>query len=202
MSIFLNDLVCGSCAGLSYILTAHPLDSIKVRMQLERRPNISLRSIIKETYAHEGFRGFYKGMGSPLITIPAVNSIVFASYELAKRMMGVRVGEECTFQQSIIAGSFGGFMNSFILSPIELVKCRLQVQRENKSTAYYKGPYDCLRKIIVEEGISNGLFRGLASTLARETPCYAGQFAAYYSTKQALVKFNKLDSTDDLGLGS
>ena len=38
---------------------------------------------------HEGFKGFYKGMGSPLITIPVVNSIVFASYEFAKRMMGV-----------------------------------------------------------------------------------------------------------------
>lgn len=123
--IFVNDLICGSFAGLAYILTAHPLDSIKVRMQVERRTDISLRSIIRETYVHEGFRGFYKGMGSPLITIPAVNSIVFATYELAKRMMGVRIGEECTFNQSIIAGSFGGFMNSFILSPIELVKCRL-----------------------------------------------------------------------------
>jgi len=29
--------------------------------------------------------------------------------------------------QSLVAGSFGGFMNSFVLSPIELVKCRLQV---------------------------------------------------------------------------
>jgi hypothetical protein len=66
-------------------------------MQLERRPNITLRHMMRETYVNEGFRGFYKGMGSPLITIPAVNSIVFASYELAKRMMGVRMGEECTF---------------------------------------------------------------------------------------------------------
>jgi solute carrier family 25 carnitine/acylcarnitine transporter 20/29 len=93
-----NDLVCGSFAGLAYILTAHPLDSIKVRMQLDRRATLSLRSVIKETYVHEGFRGFYKGMGSPLITIPLVNSIVFASYEMAKRMMGVQLGEECTFR--------------------------------------------------------------------------------------------------------
>ncbi len=124
-SIFMNDLICGTFAGLAYILTAHPLDSIKVRMQMERRANVSLRRIINETYVHEGFRGFYKGMGSPLITIPLVNSIVFASYEFAKRMMGVKHGEECTFNQSLIAGMFGGFMNSFVLSPIELVKCRL-----------------------------------------------------------------------------
>jgi len=31
-SVFLNDLICGSFAGLAYILTAHPLDSIKVRL--------------------------------------------------------------------------------------------------------------------------------------------------------------------------
>jgi hypothetical protein len=143
-------------------------------MQLERRPNINLRKIIRETYTHEGFKGFYKGMGSPLMTIPLVNSIVFASYEFAKRGMGVPLGEECTFSQSLVAGMFGGFMNSFVLSPIELVKCRLQVQRECKKTAYYKGPVDCLRKILVEEGVRNGLFKGLASTLAREIPCYAG----------------------------
>ena len=66
-------------------------------MQIDRRVKISLRSIIEETYKHEGFRGFYKGMGSPLLTIPLVNSIVFASYEFAKRMMGVQLGHECTF---------------------------------------------------------------------------------------------------------
>ncbi len=87
--IFINDLICGSIAGLAYILTAHPLDSIKVRMQTDRRAKISLQKIIEETYKREGFRGFYKGMGSPLMTIPLVNSIVFASYEAAKRMMGV-----------------------------------------------------------------------------------------------------------------
>jgi solute carrier family 25 carnitine/acylcarnitine transporter 20/29 len=97
-NVFINDLICGSMGGLAYILTAHPLDSIKVRMQLERRPNITLRKIIMETYLHEGPKGFYKGMGSPLITIPLVNSIVFASYESAKRMMGVQHGEECTFR--------------------------------------------------------------------------------------------------------
>jgi hypothetical protein len=31
-NVFINDLICGSMGGLAYILTAHPLDSIKVRM--------------------------------------------------------------------------------------------------------------------------------------------------------------------------
>lgn len=48
--VFVNDLICGSFAGLAYIITAHPLDSIKVRMQLDRRGTISLRETVKETY--------------------------------------------------------------------------------------------------------------------------------------------------------
>lgn len=50
--------------------------------------------------------------------------------------------------------------------------------------------------------MKNGLFKGLASTLAREIPCYAGQFAAYYETKQILVRANGLHDTHELGVFS
>jgi hypothetical protein len=121
-------------------------------------------------------------MGPPLVTVPLINSIVFASYEFCKRLMGVRSEKEFTFVQSLWSGMFAGFVNSFVLSPIELVKCRLQIQREDKAHAYYKGPIDCLKKIINEEG-PKGPFKGLVSTISRETPCYAGQFGGYYLTK-------------------
>lgn len=87
-------------------------------------------------------------MGGPLVTVPLINSIVFASYEFAKRLMGISVGTDGNFKQSMAAGMFAGLVNSFVLSPIELVKCRLQIQRESKTNAYYKGPIDCLQKII------------------------------------------------------
>ena len=64
-------------------------------------------------------------MEAPLVTIPLINSIIFASYEFCKRLMNVKHESEFTFKQSIIAGMFAGLVNSFVLSPIELVKCRL-----------------------------------------------------------------------------
>lgn len=93
---------------------------------------------------------------------------------------------------------FAGFTNSFVLSPIELVKCRLQIQRESKSTAYYKGPVDCVKKILIEEGVSKGLFKGLISTFAREVPCYAGQFGSFYLTKQLIMKIKGFQSMSEL----
>jgi len=163
---------------------------------------VSFRRVIVDTYSLEGVRGFYKGMGSPLFTVPLINSIVFASYEFAKRIQGVPIGKDGNFVQSLNAGMFAGFVNSFVLSPIELVKCRLQIQRESKASAYYKGPTDCVRKIIREEGIGHGLFKGLVASFLREVPCYAGQFGSFYLTKKLLAKAQGLDCTSKLGPGS
>ena len=105
-------------------LTGHPLDSMKVRMQ-NSKTKVSFTGIISQTFRNEGFLGFYKGMGPPLITVPLINSIVFASYEFCKRQLGVIDEKDFTFQQSMVSGMFAGLVNSFVLAPIELVKCRL-----------------------------------------------------------------------------
>ena len=70
-----------------------------------------------------------------------------------------------------------------IVSPIELVKCRLQLQTEASDKAYYKGPFDCVKKIVVEEGFIS-LFNGMVSTVLREIPAYGGQFTAYFLAKR------------------
>ncbi len=66
-------------------------------------------------------------MGSPLITVPLINSIVFSSFEFSKRIQGIGLGMDGTFKQTMFAGMFAGLVNSVVLSPIELVKCRLQI---------------------------------------------------------------------------
>ena len=82
---FKKDLICGSFAGAVYCVTGYPLDLIKVRMQSTAIKQ-SVVNIIVNTYRHEGPRGFYKGIGPPLVTVPFINSIIFASYEFCKRM--------------------------------------------------------------------------------------------------------------------
>ena len=84
-----------------------------------------MRVIIANTVRNEGLLGFYKGMGPPLFTVPLINSIIFASYEFSKRLMNVKSEKEFTFSQALLAGVFAGFVNSIVVSPIELVKCRL-----------------------------------------------------------------------------
>jgi solute carrier family 25 carnitine/acylcarnitine transporter 20/29 len=145
-------------------------------------------------------------MTFPLATVPIVNAVVFAFHELTKKMLNIHDDNHMNLWDGIIAGSVAGFANCAVVTPVELVKCRLQVQYEDKAKAYYKGVVDCLWKICKEEGIRN-LYRGNAITILREVPAYAAQFGGYYYAKKFLAKFrnkklNELSNVDVMAAGS
>lgn len=75
---FLRDLVCGTVSGAGNCVSGYIFDTLKVRMQMDHSLTMvaSLKSIIKT----EGFMHLFNGMYYPFITVPVINSIVFASY--------------------------------------------------------------------------------------------------------------------------
>lgn len=110
-------------------------------------------------------------MTSPLVGVAAINSILFAVYGSALRLVS-KDQDAPTVSEILMAGNLSGFINGFFSTPMELVKIRLQNQTNSK-TVLYKGPWDCIRKIIRKDG-PRGMFRGLPTTLLRETPSYGG----------------------------
>lgn len=117
--------------------------------------------------------GFYKGLGFPLLTVPIVNAVIFSSYQIANKFADKYSDSEESFLLGICSGGFAGLVNCIVVTPVELVKCRLQLQLESKSKAYYNGMVDCIVKTIRQEGLT-GLYRGNIATLFREIPAYAG----------------------------
>jgi hypothetical protein len=53
-----------------------------------------------------------------------------------------------------------------------------------------------LTKIVREEGLRNGLFKGMLSTVSREVPCYAGQFGGYYVTQHFISNLKGVELKD------
>lgn len=70
-----------------------------------------------------------------------------------------------------IAGLFAGMTQSIISSPMELVKTRAQL---NSITEW-----DCMKRILRNEGGLRGLYRGFGITLARDCPAFATYFFTY-----------------------
>lgn len=60
----------------------------------------------------------------------------------------------------MVSGGVAGLLNSVIVCPTELVKCKMQMQKKKK---IYKNSWDCAKVIWREEG-----FRGEAFIVYRE----------------------------------
>lgn len=164
--------------------------------------NSFLKSV-KFCYINEGVKGFYKGMGFPLCSVPLINAIVFAFHEFAKKVFGFKhqmtakteASEESITEsdivEGVVCGAFAGWANCFVVTPVELVKCRLQIQHESKGKAYYKGVLDCIVKTYKESGV-RGLYQGNIATIMREIPAYSAQFGGYYYAKQLLASYKSI----------
>ena len=137
----------------------------------------SVGQCIKRTFYADGFRGFYYGLLSPLCSIPLINGIVFTAYAQCNYMLGHETG----LWRGTISGAYAGLLNTVVVAPQELIKCRMQVQSNDAALgdkAKFRNVFHCGWVIAREEGI-RGLFRGGQITVGREVSSYAVQFATY-----------------------
>ncbi|ETW10221.1 hypothetical protein H310_00579 [Aphanomyces invadans] len=184
----LRDFIAGSCAGVSSTVVGHPFDTVKVRLQMNcpSAPFKGPMDCVMQTVQKEGFWGLYKGMVSPMTTVPLVNAVVFSAYEHAKAVLLTRRLNDTSGvlmnHEAMMAGAWAGFVNSIVVTPVELVKCHLQAQGEAihmaKDEIKFHGTLDCVKKIIQIDGM-RGLWRGHVATMVREVPSYVGQFGTY-----------------------
>jgi Mitochondrial carrier protein len=69
-----------------------------------------------------------------------------------------------------MAGMVAGACTPAIVTPVEFVKCNLQVQgQDNTKNRKYTGPLDCIIKTVRENGI-RGMYKGYVATVMRESP--------------------------------
>ena len=190
---FLVDFNSGFIGGILSVLTGHPCDTLKTRCQIKKQ---NLLKLIKKMYLNEGMWSFFKGMSFPLYSIPIVNSVVFSSNELTKKIL--KLNQDMSFFEGFISGAVAGTVACVVVTPVELVKCRLQLQETSIKESKYKGAFDCARQIIKFDGV-RGLYSGLLITVLRDLPAYSAQFAGYHFLKKKISsKLNKDYSNNSL----
>lgn len=116
--------------------------------------------------------------------IAAVNAIVFG----VKGNILRASSSPKSLQTQFLAGSAAGFVQSFVASPMEFAKIRMQLQGQanpkvnlpfwQRNRVMYKNPLDCLVKIFKSEGLC-GVYRGLGCTILRDSPGFGVYFSGY-----------------------
>lgn len=181
-------MFCGGFAGCVGIVFGQPLDMLKVRLQTEQTNKVTISQIIR----NEGFRSLYKGMAAPLFSNFFQNGLIFTGESLALGYLDptVNFDEENMSQKTVLnvflAGSFGGFLQCFVLVPSDLVKIKMQVDHSTVGKkGLYSGSFDCLSKVYNNEGVK-GLYKGFGVTAIREVPAFGMYFFVYRYALQSL----------------
>lgn len=197
-----KEVVYGATAGCVGKLVEFPFDTIKVRLQLGLS-RVSTLQVITSTFHNEGIvNGFYKGIRAPMVGACLENAVLFLAFQYGQEFFKEFTSLSPSSLSAVcVSGAFSGFAASFVLTPVELVKCKLQVSNlhsHSKNDTYGS----VIRRIIQRESIT-GLWHGLSSTLAREMLGTAVWFATYEETLAFLRKHNsKAENTNLLASGA
>lgn len=193
---FWFDFVAGSVGGCLGLLAGHPLDTIKVRQQT--MGHVSATKGIVNTFKFEGVRGFYKGMGFPLLSAGTLNSIFFGVYGNTLRHLSKGKDEPPSYTDICLAGCAGGLVQLVVACPVDLVKIKMQMQTgptqgvwEKHYDSHYKDPTTCLKDLYRRGGIA-GCYLGINSMLVRDIPAAAIYFFLYEFWMRNLAGSEKL----------
>ncbi|EDO17302.1 hypothetical protein Kpol_1062p9 [Vanderwaltozyma polyspora DSM 70294] len=194
----LKDIINGSIAGCFGKIIEYPFDTIKVRLQTQGSHLFPTTwSCIKYTFKNEGIKkGFFQGISSPLVGAAMENAVLFLSYNQCAKMLDNQtyIPEVTPLTKIIISGAFAGSCASFVLTPVELVKCKLQIANiQNNSSSLLKPTriLPTIKNTLTQNGVF-GLWQGQSGTFIRESIGGVAWFATYELMKDFL-KYQRHD---------
>jgi solute carrier family 25 (mitochondrial carnitine/acylcarnitine transporter), member 20/29 len=153
----MDEAVSGAAAGLAQVVTGYPFDTLKVHYQTKGH----IRGLVA--------RDLFRGILSPMYGGIAVNMTQFWVYGAMQRK----------YNNPFLSGAIAGGVISLYESPIELLKCRMQVGTES-----YK---DCIKRIARDNPKKSpvqNLYRGFWATTLRNVPAVGIYYWSYEHTKK------------------
>lgn len=157
-------VLAGSVAGLAEHIAMFPFDTIKTHLQTRQSRhsvNFSILSELRMLMQHGGIKGLFRGMSSVIYgTVPA-HAAYFSVYEASKKYFHLEDESGIPFL-SALSGSLATMSHDLILTPLDVVKQRLQL-------GYYSGFLDSVRTIASREGL-RALFVSFPLTLVMNIP--------------------------------
>lgn len=197
----LKDITFGSIAGIIGKIIEYPFDTVKVRLQ-SQPDTLPLRytgplDCFRQSFQVEGLPGLYRGISAPLVGAAIETSSLFFSYRIAqdavqatvpKLREGKEKGAPLPLNALVACGAASGALTSLLLTPIELVKCQMQVPL-SATASRNPGPISIISSVLRHHGIL-GFWHGQLGTLIRETGGSAAWFGSYEGVSALFRAYN------------
>lgn len=141
----------------------------------------------RQSIKSDGVLGLYRGITAPLVGAAAETSSLFVFESLGRELLFT--SNLASREQGLslphlwLTGAFSGAFTSFVLTPIELVKCRIQAPVLGEGSAGVPlRPIPVIKQVFRHEGL-RGFWHGQLGTLIRE----AGGGSAWFGAKETVT---------------
>ena len=161
---FKQNAAAGAFSGLCSSVIVTPSDRIKTLLQIQGQSNSATHYKGALDAAQKlGLKALYRGFSATIARDLPGYATYFFVYEYTKALLGGGVGSVLS------AGAAAGVMNWIVVSPMDVVKSRMQSTNEG-------GLLKTVEMTFRESGVK-GFYRGIGPSLARAVPANAACMA-------------------------
>ncbi|KAH7301675.1 hypothetical protein KP509_23G037800 [Ceratopteris richardii] len=204
----------GGAASIVAGCTTHPLDLIKVRMQLQGEGGDVLPNVKASTGAanasvkpsstpppirvgpigmgarvirQEGVSALFSGVSATFLRQATYSTTRMGLYEMMKNKWE-RDGKRLPLHKKVIAGLVAGGIGAAVGNPADMAMVRMQADGRLpvESRRHYKSVADAILRTAKDEGIG-ALWRGSSPTVVRAMLVTASQLATYDQVKEVIL---------------
>nr|GMD29223.1 mitoferrin-like [Ipomoea batatas] len=189
---FWEFMVAGSIAGMVEHMAMFPVDTVKTQMQAVGFcpiKSVGIRHAVQSILKSEGFAGFYRGIGAMALGAGPAHAVYFSVYELCKETFSG--GNPNNSAAHAASGVCATVASDAVFTPMDMVKQRLQL-----SSSPYKGVFDCVRRVLKEEGFKT-FYASYKTTVLMNAPYTAVHFATYEGAKRGLMEISPENARDE-----
>eukprot|EP00934_Nitzschia_sp_Nitz4_P008685 Nitzschia sp. Nitz4//scaffold245_size28976//2505//3458//NITZ4_008069-RA/size28976-augustus-gene-0.0-mRNA-1//1//CDS//3329543872//8675//frame0 len=185
------DFIAGWGSGAAAVVACQPVDTLLTRVQAGEQlvmggnASTNLRVQARGLMSDFGFTSLWRGSSAMIGAVPLQNAMLMGGYGIGKQWAADDSNSTGTLLSVFVGGLTGGLVQSFLMSPVELVKVSQQV---NVSKGVRSASQEVLR------GWSSSSWRGLNATLLRDGIPHGVWFASYEVSKDALSQHVEDDS--------
>ncbi|ALC45904.1 CG12201, partial [Drosophila busckii] len=165
--------LAGGLAGAFQIIVTTPMELLKIQMQDAGRISMSAKAsgqqvekltawvLTKNLLKERGIVGLYRGLSATAVRDITFSVIYFPLFS-AVNDKGPRKTDgsgEAVFYWSLLAGLVSGMTAAFSVTPLDVIKTRLQAIKKADGEKEFDGIVDCIRKTLKHEG-PKAFFKG------------------------------------------
>uniref|UniRef100_A0A8C0IZV4 Mitochondrial glutamate carrier 2 n=1 Tax=Chelonoidis abingdonii TaxID=106734 RepID=A0A8C0IZV4_CHEAB len=172
-----REMLAGCGAGACQVVVTSPMEMLKIQLQdagrldgplapfsqppqdrpyttgtasAFKRPSATV--IARDLLKTQGLVGLYKGLGVTLLRDVPFSIIYFPLFANINKLGQRHSEEKAPFFHSFVSGCMAGSVAAVAVTPLDVLKTRIQTLKKGLGEDTYNGITDCARKIWTHEG--------------------------------------------------